>query len=96
MIVILDLDGDSGLYDPITHEKYVSNFGIYVLNIIDKKAFIDNLLSNKYWLSEKVYGTFLNFIEYDIEQDLINLEDGNYDFGNYNIKIYSNIVDIKD
>lgn len=94
MIVIFDLDGDSAIHDPLTLKKYDSNFGVYVLNVTDKKTFIDNLLANKFGLSLKVYSAILYFTESGYGQELLDLIDGNYDFGNYNIQIYSNIVNV--
>lgn len=91
-LVILDFDFDSPLYNPSTNERIESESGRWALMVENKQKFIDNLMTNKFKINDKVYSTFLDYLKFEEGQDLLNLEEGYYQFGNYTIQVYASVI----
>lgn len=94
ILVIFKTDSDSSLVHPITKEKLNSDCGDYYLFVSNKEEFIHSLLTNKFEISEKVYSSLLNYLEFPESSGLLNLENSYHCFGNYSIDIIYNFTDI--
>lgn len=96
IIVICNWDSDSGMNHPISKERLPNNGECYILLVTDKVQFIDDLIHNRFELSERVHSSFLYMLEREKEynklagtedENFCNLNSGYYDFGNYSIQI---------
>lgn len=96
IIVICNWDSDSSMKHPITKERLQNNGECYILSVTDKVQFIEDLIHNRFELSERVHSSFLYMIEREKgynklahieDENFCNLNSGYYDFGNYSIQI---------
>lgn len=96
IIVICNWDSDSSMKHPISKKSLPNNGECYILLVTDKVQFMDDLIHNRFELSERVHSSFLYMLECEKEynklagtedENFCNLNSGYYDFGNYSIQI---------
>lgn len=95
IIVICNWDGDSAMYHPISKERLPNNGESYILSVSDKVQFIDDLINNRFELSDRVHSALINMIEEEKEfndrindpERFTNLVTSHYAFGNFSIQI---------
>ncbi len=91
ILVKIFTDGDSAMFHPQTGERLISDCESYYFYVSNPVAFIDNLLSNNFKMSQHFYSVLLSYIETEDAAELLVLKPSYHDFGNYSIDIVKNI-----
>ena len=88
-LVLCDFDCDTSMTHPVSEGNIKSVEGIFKLQVFNKDAFLNYLITNGFKMSEKVHTTICWFLESEGFAEFSEFVEGSYYFGNYTISIYN-------